>query len=149
MFLGKEGTSAVEGILDTFGVLNGRGSQREGNEKILSIQKNKESSLVTINKDGDQVELKVPSGSSENETSHSNYIETNYQNKILADIMLSHASADYCIVGHAGCGKSTVVTKLAESLGYDVEPIVLYQVNYSYARNPTANKYNLLNDFRT
>ncbi|XP_044016608.1 von Willebrand factor A domain-containing protein 8 isoform X2 [Aphidius gifuensis] len=127
LFLDKEGISAVEGILDTFGVLKGQESRFNKNEKILSIQRNKQTSLVTLNKDGDQVEINVPSGSSQIEPSHSDYVETKYHNKILADIILSHASSSWILIGPKGCGKSTVVTKLAENLGYDVEPIVLYQ----------------------
>lgn len=59
LFLDKERISAVEGILDTFGVLKGQESRFNKNEKILSIQRNKQASLVTLNKDGDQVEINV------------------------------------------------------------------------------------------
>ena len=35
---------------------------------------------------------------------------------------------DFCVVGPKGCGKSIVVQQLADLLGYEVEPIMLYQV---------------------
>lgn len=35
--------------------------------------------------------------------------------------------ADVCLVGPSGCGKSMIVNKVAETLGRDVENIVLYQ----------------------
>lgn len=44
-------------------------------------------------------------------------------------MMLSHTSSDYCIIGPKGCGKSVIVRKLSNDLGYDIEPIVLYQVS--------------------
>lgn len=43
-------------------------------------------------------------------------------------MIVSHSTSDYCIIGPKGCGKSTVVNKFAENLGYEVEPIVLYNV---------------------
>ena len=56
------------------------------------------------------------------------YVETNYQNTLISDILQSLTVSDVCLVGPRGCGKSITVHKLAEILGYDVEPIVLYQV---------------------
>lgn len=41
----------------------------------------------------------------------------------------SHLVADFCIIGAKGCGKSTTVERLAEILGYQIEPIVLYQAS--------------------
>ena len=39
----------------------------------------------------------------------------------------SHTIQDFCVVGPKGCGKSIVVQQLADLLGYEVEPIMLYQ----------------------
>ena len=36
---------------------------------------------------------------------------------------------DFCVIGPKGCGKSVVVQQLADLLGYEVEPIMLYQAS--------------------
>ena len=41
--------------------------------------------------------------------------------------MLSHSVKDFCIVGPRGCGKSILADRLATLLGYEVEPVQLYQ----------------------
>lgn len=40
----------------------------------------------------------------------------------------SHLVSDFCLIGPKGCGKSITVQTLANLLGYEVEPVVLYQV---------------------
>ncbi|XP_056637109.1 von Willebrand factor A domain-containing protein 8 isoform X2 [Diorhabda sublineata] len=55
------------------------------------------------------------------------YVETNYQNELLHQILQSIRVADVCIVGTNGCGKTMIVNKVAETLGKEVENIVLYQ----------------------
>ena len=42
-------------------------------------------------------------------------------------IQLSFSLKDFCVVGPKGCGKSIVLQQLADLLGYEVEPIMLYQ----------------------
>eukprot|EP00058_Branchiostoma_floridae_P007969 XP_002593457.1 hypothetical protein BRAFLDRAFT_277037 [Branchiostoma floridae] len=39
----------------------------------------------------------------------------------------SHFVKDFCVIGAKGCGKSVVVRRFADMLGYEVEPIMLYQ----------------------
>lgn len=52
----------------------------------------------------------------------------------------THLVSDLCLIGPKGCGKSTTVQTLAELIGYQVEPIVLYQASvififhFSFAR---------------
>ncbi|KAI4486325.1 hypothetical protein M0802_012344 [Mischocyttarus mexicanus] len=39
----------------------------------------------------------------------------------------SNLASDLCLIGPKGCGKSTTIQKLADLMGYEVEPIMLYQ----------------------
>lgn len=58
--MGKEGRDAVENILNTFGVLDKNyNSNNISNDKILKIEKNNESCLVTLDKNNCQVTLNV------------------------------------------------------------------------------------------
>lgn len=41
----------------------------------------------------------------------------------------SHLVSDFCLIGSKGCGKSITVQTLANLLGYEVEPVVLYQAS--------------------
>ena len=59
------------------------------------------------------------------------FVFTPYHHEALADLLQSHSVADMCIIGPRGCGKSAVVAKMAHMLGYQTEPILLYQVNIS------------------
>lgn len=46
-------------------------------------------------------------------------------------MMQTQFALDLCLVGPRGCGKSATVAKLADLLGYQIEPIVLYQASLS------------------
>lgn len=59
--------------------------------------------------------------------SSSPYVSTPYHDHFLAELLLSHSAKDFCIIGPKGCGKSVVLNRLADMLGYEVEPIMLYQ----------------------
>lgn len=56
------------------------------------------------------------------------FVFTPYHHEVLADLLQSHSVADMCIIGPRGCGKSAVVAKMAHMLGYQTEPILVYQV---------------------
>lgn len=55
------------------------------------------------------------------------FIETDYQKRLLQDLLYSFEVADFCLVGARGCGKSILISQLAEILGKSIEHIVLYQ----------------------
>nr|KAF7423742.1 hypothetical protein H0235_009025 [Vespula pensylvanica] len=126
LFLGKEGQDAVEDILKTFDVLRNPLIKRSSKIDTKKIGDNL--LKVVITKDDVKTTLQVPSGSIElNKSMGDNYIETKYQNNLLASLMESHLTSDLCLIGPKGCGKTTTVQKLADLLGYEVEPIMLYQ----------------------
>lgn len=55
------------------------------------------------------------------------YIQTNYQNQLVDEMLQTAAASDFCLVGPAGCGKTILLTKIAELLGKEIETIILYQ----------------------
>ncbi|RZC39738.1 von Willebrand factor A domain-containing protein 8 [Asbolus verrucosus] len=55
------------------------------------------------------------------------YVETDYQNGLIEEMLQSESVADFCIVGPKGCGKSLLVQQVADILGKQTENIVLYQ----------------------
>ena len=50
---------------------------------------------------------------------------------LLAEVVESHSVHDICIVGPQGCGKTVIAQEFARLLGYEVEPVVMFQVNTS------------------
>ncbi|XP_014598623.1 PREDICTED: von Willebrand factor A domain-containing protein 8 isoform X1 [Polistes canadensis] len=126
LFLGKEGQTAVEDILKTFDLLR---NPLIGKSIKIDNRKIDDNLLeVVITKDNVKTTLKMPCGSMElNKSMGDKYIETNYQNNLLASLMESNLASDLCLIGPKGCGKSTTIQKLADLMGYEVEPIMLYQ----------------------
>lgn len=59
LFLGKEGKNAVEHILNTFGVLDKNTLRRDNTDDILKIEHEKNSCVVTLNKNNSEISLKV------------------------------------------------------------------------------------------
>ncbi|EFA13666.1 von Willebrand factor A domain-containing protein 8-like Protein [Tribolium castaneum] len=55
------------------------------------------------------------------------YIETDYQNKLIEEMLQSEQTADFCIIGPRGSGKSLLVQQVANIAGKQTENIVLYQ----------------------
>ncbi|XP_066591206.1 von Willebrand factor A domain-containing protein 8 [Prorops nasuta] len=128
-FLAQEGRNAVEHILETFGVECEAEDKARGNCKIENGLNTENSMNLTIDRNQEKSAITVPCGSKRfnKEAGQDAYIETDYQNNLIADIMESHLVSDLCIVGPRGCGKSKSVQKFAELLKYQLEPIVLYQ----------------------
>ncbi|XP_020295442.1 von Willebrand factor A domain-containing protein 8 isoform X2 [Pseudomyrmex gracilis] len=128
LFLSKEGQSAVEDILGTFDVLNKSKKKRTVNSKINTTEKAGDLLEVSIERDNATTNFHVSHGANQlSSANNDDYIETNYQNNLLASMLESHLASDFCLIGPKGCGKSTTVRRLADLLGYEVEPIVLYQ----------------------
>ncbi|XP_012062470.1 PREDICTED: von Willebrand factor A domain-containing protein 8 [Atta cephalotes] len=128
LFLGKEGQNAVEDILETFSVLNDSKVKHTVTNKVDIAKKIDDFLETSIKRDNVKTSFHVPCGTNQLSSANSDhYIETNYQNNLLANMLESHLTSDFCLIGPKGCGKSTTVQRLADLLGYQVEPIVLYQ----------------------
>lgn len=83
---------------------------------------------VKIDSSGKQVEIDVPGGQHESTTEFGHrFIETNYQNYLLSEIIQSYAVGDVCLIGDRGSGKSMLVSQIARLLNQHIEPMVLYQ----------------------
>lgn len=72
--------------------------------------------------------LQVVCGVGERAPAATGFIQTSYQEQLLAQLLQSHLVGDFCIIGPRGCGKSATVNRLAALLNYQIEPVVLYQV---------------------
>lgn len=159
LFLAKEGQSAVVSILETFNIPEpttndtmisnvGRKNEEENSVDVSIKHSTGELGLNVsrrfLKKRTNFINLgiifqayifyvQVSCGTKEiNERSQDNkYVETNYQNNLLANLLESHLVSDICLIGPKGCGKSITVQTLANLLGYEVEPVVLYQASLS------------------
>ncbi|XP_039291605.1 von Willebrand factor A domain-containing protein 8-like [Nilaparvata lugens] len=124
-FLNKEGRDAIQTVLKSFVELD----TAPVNHTLQNVSKNGElMANVTISdgrkRNGSQVSVHCGSGKSAETI---DYIATAYQDSSLAGLLQNHAIGDICVIGPKGCGKSILVKRLANMLGYSVEPIVLYQ----------------------
>lgn len=83
---------------------------------------------VTIQSNGEEIAIEVAGG---HQSSLSNFghefIETNYQNQLLSEIIQSYAVGDICLIGAKGSGKSILISQIARLLNQSIEPMVLYQ----------------------
>jgi von Willebrand factor A domain-containing protein 8 len=55
------------------------------------------------------------------------FIETSYHTKLLTLMLLSHSHSDFVLVGPKGVGKSILLKRFANLLGYKIEFIPLYK----------------------
>lgn len=69
----------------------------------------------------------MPFGEGIGNEQQQHFIETDYHNYLLGEIVQSYAVADLCLIGSRGSGKSAVVAQMARMLNQTWEPMVLYQ----------------------
>ncbi|KAF6208189.1 hypothetical protein GE061_016641 [Apolygus lucorum] len=119
--LNSEGVKSLDSILDTFRI-----TPKTIGTKLSSIQCSASSATVKMGSKGLEASVQVPCGVLPS-TDLDNFVKTPYQEDFLAELIQSHSVGDICVVGPRGCGKSSVVRRLASLLGYSCEPIVLYQ----------------------
>uniref|UniRef100_T1INA4 von Willebrand factor A domain-containing protein 8 n=1 Tax=Strigamia maritima TaxID=126957 RepID=T1INA4_STRMM len=128
VFIGKEGQAAVGDTLKvTISVERGKKTK---DILISNIEKNGESSAdVLFQTPSGSVTVKVPAGRhpGNSQSSLDWFVSTNYHKQLLSQLMQSHLAKDFCIIGSKGCGKSALVSKFADMLNYEVEPVILYQ----------------------
>ncbi|VDK17925.1 unnamed protein product [Anisakis simplex] len=71
----------------------------------------------------------TPQGSDHKRTAESSwkpYVSNVEHDRLLADMAMSHAVGDFCVVGPKGSGKTTVVEQFAKRMGYSISTMTLY-----------------------
>ncbi|KAL2081742.1 hypothetical protein ACEWY4_023595 [Coilia grayii] len=143
IMLGREGRSAVEGLLHRFELVDSPKSQVSEVVNLESVSTDR--TAVTISTAGGDVRLQVPSGAHLPRPSpmSTGFIRTPTHSNLLAEMMQSHFVKDICLIGAKGCGKSVIVREFAEMLGYTIETMMLYQD--MTARDLLQQRYTLPN----
>ncbi|XP_050974831.1 von Willebrand factor A domain-containing protein 8 isoform X2 [Labeo rohita] len=147
VMLGKEGRTAVEGVLSRFELTDG--SKKPSPNAVLSVEPvngdHAGRAEVTLNIANQNITFQVPSGTRPIRPPNSSpaFIGTPTHDRLLAEMMQSHLVKDICLIGAKGCGKSVIAREFAEMLGYSIEPIMLYQD--MTARDLLQQRYTLPN----
>ncbi|XP_070694357.1 von Willebrand factor A domain-containing protein 8 [Pempheris klunzingeri] len=144
--LGKEGRTAVEGVLSRFELLDGH--RQAAPSAILSVSMTKDlegQADVTLRVTDKDITFQVPAGTKELRPPNSSptFISTPSHSQLMAEMMQSHMIKDMCLIGAKGCGKSVIAREFAEMLGYNIEPVMLYQD--MTARDLLQQRYTLPN----
>ncbi|XP_049904645.1 von Willebrand factor A domain-containing protein 8 [Epinephelus moara] len=144
--LGKDGRTAVEGVLSRFELMDGR--RQPAPSAILSVSRTKDlegHADVTLKVANKDVTFQVPAGIKELRPPNSSgtFISTPSHSQLMAEMMQSHMVKDICLIGTKGCGKSVIAREFAEMLGYSIEPVMLYQD--MTARDLLQQRYTLPN----
>ncbi|XP_074550636.1 von Willebrand factor A domain-containing protein 8 [Halichoeres trimaculatus] len=144
--LGKEGRTAVEGVLSRFELLDGR--RQTAPSTILNVSKSADlegHADVRLHIAEKEITFQVPAGTKELRPPNSSpsFISTPSHSQLLTDMMQSHMAKDICLIGAKGCGKSVIAKEFAEMLGYSIEPVMLYQD--MTARDLLQQRYTLPN----
>ncbi|MGH0118030.1 UNVERIFIED_CONTAM: hypothetical protein FKN15_047035 [Acipenser sinensis] len=147
MLLAKEGRTAVEDALSRFELLDsGKHYFPRG---IIKVEEKDGSqtpqAAVTVQIASKEVTFQVPAGTRplRSHLGGLNFIRTPSHDRLLAEMMQSHMVKDMCLIGGKGSGKSVIAKEFSEMLGYNVEPIMLYQD--MTARDVLQQRYTLPN----
>uniref|UniRef100_A0A8C9VSL0 von Willebrand factor A domain containing 8 n=1 Tax=Scleropages formosus TaxID=113540 RepID=A0A8C9VSL0_SCLFO len=122
--LGKEGRAAVDGVLRRFELLDA--AQCPPPNEVVSVEPLSGPNVISGLLFFRQVLAgrrppRAPSYSP-------GFVSTPTHARLLAEMMQSHLVKDMCLIGAKGCGKSVIAKEFANLLGYNIEPIMLYQV---------------------
>ncbi|XP_034549965.1 von Willebrand factor A domain-containing protein 8 [Notolabrus celidotus] len=131
--LGKEGRTAVEGVLSRFELSDGQ--RLPASSAILNVSKPADlegHADVKLRIAEQEITFQVAAGRKELRPPNSNptFISTPSHSQLLTEMMQSHMAKDICLIGAKGCGKSMIAKEFAEMLGYSIEPVMLYQALY-------------------
>ncbi|KAG8452289.1 hypothetical protein GDO86_004191 [Hymenochirus boettgeri] len=147
ILLSKEGKTAVEDALKRFELMDFRRSPIDMKIGKVDLVHNATRPLanVDIQTNKKTYSIKVPAGNKPLnvplESSH--FIKTHSYELLLAELMQSHMVKDLCLIGGKGCGKTVIAKEFAKILGYEVEPVMLYQD--MTARDLLQQRYTLPN----
>ncbi|XP_030874342.1 von Willebrand factor A domain-containing protein 8 [Leptonychotes weddellii] len=147
ILLGHEGKMAVEGVLKRFELQDSESSVLP--KEVVRVERLVESTPpqanVTIRIAEKEVTIQVPSGTRpiNQPCASDHFIQTLSHKQLLAEMMQSHMVKDICLIGGKGCGKTVIVKNFADNLGYNIEPIMLYQD--MTARDLLQQRYTLPN----
>ncbi|XP_075708404.1 von Willebrand factor A domain-containing protein 8 isoform X2 [Rhinoderma darwinii] len=144
--LGKEGRTAVEDTLKRFELLDSRSpvflkivnleSEQKPDSPLASVRIQTSDKDITIQVAAGTRPMQLHSRSSQ-------FIRTNTHDQLLAEMLQSHMVKDMCLIGGKGCGKSVIAKEFADMLGYEVEPVMMYQD--MTARDLLQQRYTLPN----
>uniref|UniRef100_F1KQG7 VWFA domain-containing protein n=1 Tax=Ascaris suum TaxID=6253 RepID=F1KQG7_ASCSU len=85
---------------------------------------------VTVKWGREQLSFRAPRGTRGEEPKGplwKPYVSNREHDRLLAEMAMSHAVGDFCVLGPKGCGKTTVVEQFAHRMGYLVSTMTLYQ----------------------
>uniref|UniRef100_A0A670J8Q5 von Willebrand factor A domain-containing protein 8 n=1 Tax=Podarcis muralis TaxID=64176 RepID=A0A670J8Q5_PODMU len=126
VLLGREGKTAVEDALKRF----------ELQDSERPVVPTRVLNVFTISVPAGTRPLNLHSGTD-------SFIKTPSHEQQLAEMILSHMVKDICLIGEKGCGKTVLAKEFAATLGYNIEPVMLYQD--MTARDLLQQRYTLPN----
>uniref|UniRef100_A0A674II88 ATPase dynein-related AAA domain-containing protein n=1 Tax=Terrapene triunguis TaxID=2587831 RepID=A0A674II88_9SAUR len=131
VLLGKEGRTAVEDALKRFELQDSESPLLPSRiKKVEQIHGSKTLQAdVTVQIAEKEVKFQVPAGTRPLKlcSGSDTFIETSSHKQLLAEMMQSHMVKDMCLIGGKGCGKTVIAKEFANMLGYNIEPVMLYQ----------------------
>ncbi|GAB5566369.1 von Willebrand factor A domain-containing protein 8 isoform X1 [Prionailurus iriomotensis] len=136
ILLGHEGKMAVEGVLKRFELQDSGSSVLP--KEVVRVERLTEShspqASVTVRIAEKEVTIQVPAGTRpiSQPGASERFVQTLSHKQLLAEMMQSHMVKDICLIGGKGCGKTVIAKNFADNLGYNIEPIMLYQNWISY-----------------
>ncbi|XP_050802815.1 von Willebrand factor A domain-containing protein 8 isoform X5 [Gopherus flavomarginatus] len=147
VLLGKEGRTAVEDALKRFELQVSESLLLPSRiKKVEHIHGSKTLQAdVTVQIAEKEVKIQVPAGTRPLKlcSGSDTFIKTSSHKQLLAEMMQSHMVKDMCLIGGKGCGKTVIAKEFANMLGYNIEPVMLYQD--MTARDLVQQRYTLPN----